>query len=352
MSLITASDLTFNGTEVRSFGEAVLAQVFAKPSLESIHTVVDGIVAKQQIAILNRLSKITKADPGCGLGKLTNQISMSQKFWNPVQLKQWISECHAQFEGTFMVYLKNKGKDYTDFTQTDIADFIIELMSDASADDVLRISWFGDTASANISSGGVVKNGVSLTDYTQIDGLWKQLYAIVAADASKRITITENAGASYVAQDTWASATAAKDYFRKLQTSADFRLQGATDKVILASQSMVNQYADYLEGLAVPDSYSRIENGYTIIKRNGIDIIGLNFWDRTIRSDFDNGTKWDKPHRAVLTTKSNLQIGLDSKQALGDFNIFYDQMTETSNFKGGFKMDAKVVENYMVQVAY
>jgi hypothetical protein len=352
MPLITASDLTFNGTEVRTFGEAVLAQIFAKPSLESIHTVVDGIVAKQQIAILNRLNKITKTDPGCGLGKLTNAISMSQKFWNPVQLKQWVSECHTQFEGTFMVYMKNKGKDYSDFTQTDIADFIIDLMSDASADDVLRIGWFGDTAALNVSGGGNIKNGVAIADYTQVDGFWKQLFAIVAGDATKRVTITENAGASYAAQDTWGSATAARDYFRRIQTSADYRLQGATDKIILASQSLVNQYADYLETVAVPDSFSRIENGYTIIKRGGVDIIGLNFWDRTIRADFDNGTKWANPHRAVLTTKTNLQIGLDSKAAMGDFDIFYDKMTETANFKGGFKFDAKVIENYMIQVAY
>lgn len=350
MALINPAQLNFSGEETRDLGEAVISAVFDKPELSEILTMVPGIVAKKQIAILGRLSKITKLDAGCGLGAMSNQIGMSNKFWNPAQTKIWIKECHKSFEESFFVYLKNKGKMVADLTTTDIAAFIIEMMSDASWEDLLRIVFFNDTTELNVIGGGRITDGVSTTDYTIIDGIWKQLFAIAAATPARRTVIAENAGASFVAQDTWTSS--AKNIFRDMITAADYRLSGSPDKVIYATQSLVNKYADELENANVPMSFERIEGGYTALKRRDVTIIAMPFWDRTIRSDFSNGTKWYIPHRAILTTKKNIQVGMDDIGAYDDFDVFYDKMTETSNFKGAYKIDAKVIEDNMVQVAY
>ena len=68
-ALITPGDITFNGQEVRSMSEVIIEDAYQNPSLNEFHTIVENIVAKEQIAYLGTLSKMTKADAGCGTGK-------------------------------------------------------------------------------------------------------------------------------------------------------------------------------------------------------------------------------------------------------------------------------------------
>lgn len=349
MPFLDPNTLEFSAQEIRSLAEAFITDVVARPELTSIHTFDDNIVTNKAIGIIGRLSKITKKDPGCGAGVLTKSVALSGKEWDPVQTKIWLQLCHTEFETSFFVYLKNKGIDYADITNTDIADFILEIMGDAAVEDVWRIAWFNMLTPANLTS------GTDVSDYNMIDGFWVQLYAIVAANAA-RLTTTgvaaANGQATFALQDSTFTAANAKDVLAAIQTDADYRLQAAPDKVLLVTQSILNKYMDYLESIAVPASFEKIEGGFSVLKRRGVDIIGINQWDRTIRADFSNGTKYYLPHRALLTTKRNLRIGMDDSSAIGDFDVFFDKMTETNNFKGGYKIDAKIIEDHMVQVAY
>ena len=356
-SLINPANLTFNGEEIKTMAEAIMEKVFTKPAITEFHTIEEDIVAKKQIAFLGLLNKITKKDAGCGTGVTTTNIPMSEKFWDPEQVKIWLQQCHRDLEASFWVYAKNRGLNVADLTATDFARFVVDRMSDAAFEDALRIVWFNDTAAGNYNSSpaGVITNGVSLGDYNIIDGLWKQLFAIVAADSTRRVTIAANAEATFALQDSVLNASngiAAKNIFNSLMNNADYRLRGASDKVLIATQSLVDAYANYLESVGVDASYVRIENGFSTLRYRNLEIIGFDFWDRTIRADFSNGTKWFLPHRAVLTTKSNLAVGFDASSGVSDFDVFYDKTTELTNFKGAYKVDAKVLEDYMIQVAY
>ena len=357
MSLINPSQLTFNGEEIKAMAEAIMEAVFVKPAITEFHTVEEDIVAKKQIAFLGKLNKITKKDLGCGTGVTTTTIPMSEKFWDPEQVKLWLQQCHRDLEDTFWVYAKQRGLNVADLTPTDFARFVVERMSDAAYEDALRIVWFNDKNAANYNSSpaGVITNGVSLGDYNIIDGLWKQLFAIATATPARRVTISANAEATFALQDSALNASngiAAKNIFQDLMNKADYRLRGAADKVLIASQSLVDAYANYLESVGVDASFVRIENGFSTLRYRNLEIIGFDFWDRTIRADYSNGTKWFLPHRAVLTTRSNLAVGFDASSGVSDFDVFYDKTTELTNFKGAYKVDAKVLEDYMVQVAY
>lgn len=349
MAIFNPNTLTFTGEEVRSLADVFIQEVFAKPELNAIHTFDDGIVTNKDIGILGRISKITKLDPGCGAGVTPKSLGLSGKEWLPKQTKIWLQMCHTEIEATFMVYLKNRGIRYADITDTDIADFIISIMTDAAVEDVWRIAWFNMLTPANLTA------GTDVTDYNIIDGFWVQIYAIVAATAARlsaTAIATANGQATFALQDSTFTGANAKDALAQIQTDADYRLQGAPDKVILTTQSVLNKYMDYLESIAVPASFEKIEGGFSVLKRRGVDIIGINQWDSTIRADFSNGTKWYLPHRALLTTKRNLRIGMDDIGAIGEFDVFFDKMTETNNFKGGYKIDAKIIEDHMIQVAY
>lgn len=357
MPIFNPSQLTFNGEEIRSFAEAVIETLFEKPGINEFHQVYEDIITKKQIAYLGTLSKITKKDAGCGTGATSKTIPMSEKFWDPEQVKVWLQLCHTEIEDTFMVYLKQKGIEYADVTPTQIATFIVERMSDAAYEDALRIVWFNDKDATNVdgSPAGTITSGVSIADYNIIDGLWKQLFAIGTATPARVIPIAANGQATFALQDSTLLASngvAAKEVFNGLMNGADYRLRGAADKVIVSTQSLVDAYANYLESVGVDASFVRIENGFSTLRYRNTEIIGFDFWDRTIRADFSNGTKWHLPHRAILTTKSNLGVGFDASSAVSMFNIFFDNVTELNNFKGGYKVDAKVIEDYMVQLAY
>jgi hypothetical protein len=357
MSLINPATLTFNGEEIRSISEAVIERLFTKPDVTAFHTIYENIVAKKQIAFLGRLSKITKKDNGCGTGITTPTIPSSEKFWLPENVKIWIQQCASDLYESFLVYGMNNGIDKYDLTASDFATFVVERMSDGALEDLYRIVWFNDTDAANYNSSpaGVITNGVSLGDYNIIDGMWKQLFAIASADTARRVTIAANAEATTSLQYSVLNASngvAAKNVFNSLVNTADYRLKGAADKVIVSTQSLVDAYANYLESQGNDASFVRIEGGFSTLRYRNQEIIGFDFWDRTIQADFNNGTKLFLPHRAIMTTKSNLAVGFDASSGVSDFKVFYDDMTETNNFKGAYKVDAKVLEDYMVQVAY
>jgi hypothetical protein len=357
MAIFNPSQLTFNGEEIRSISEAVIESIFEKPAITEFHRIEENIVAKKQIAYLGLLSKITKKDAGCGTGATSKNIPMSEKFWDPEQVKIWLQLCHTELEDSFMVYAKQRGIDYADITPTEVAAFIVDRMTDGGIEDALRIVWFNDKNAANVddSTPGLITSGVSVADYNIINGLWNQIFAIVTATPARRFTIAANAEATKASQDSTLLASngvAAKNVFNGLMNGADYRLRSARDKVIVATQSLVDAYANYLESVGVDASFVRIEEGFTTLRYRGLEIIGFDFWDRTIRADFDNGTKWHLPHRAILTTKSNLVVGVDASGAIANFDVFYDKTTELNNFKGGYKVDAKVLEDYMIQVAY
>jgi len=349
--ILNPSDLTFNGQEAKDIGEAVIESIFENPAVADLMTVYDGIVTKKQIPFLGTLSKITKKDAGCGSGVSANNIPMTEKFWEPENLKIWLQLCAEDLLNSFWVYAQRLGMDRSDVTGTTIASFVVDRMTAAAQEDLLRIIWFNDKAADNVSGCGVITNGVSLTDYDIIDGLWKQIFDVVTATPARKIAISENAGVSKVAQLNLAAGKAFTT-FQKMMAAADSRLKSAPDKILLCTTTLLENYAVYLETQGTDASFIRIENGYSTLRFRNVTIYGIDFWDRTIQADFDNGTTYDLPHRALLTTKMNLAVGSDKLADAESFKVYYSEDTELNNFKGKYRVDAKLLQDYLIQAAY
>jgi hypothetical protein len=351
-SIINLSSIDWNGKEVQSFAEATFEKVFEKPEVNLFHTIQEGIVAKQQIIFLGLLTKVTKLDAGCSSSPTNGSIATSQKFWDPETVEIWQSECYSNLEGSFMVYAKKLGIAQPDLTGTTWAQFMSDRLTDAMAEDLFRIVWFNDKNAANYddSPAGKITNGVALTDYNIINGLFKQLDTIISADADRLVNIAENENSTYATQDALATDRAFL-VFNALSTKCDYRLRTQPDRVIIATQSLVDNYLNFLESKSLVFSLVEVQNGITEVKYRGQVIYGFNFWDRTIRADFDNGTKWDNPHRALYTTKSNIVVGVDAASAVSEFDVWYERKDKTTNMRGNYKIDAKILEDYLVQYA-
>lgn len=359
MGLITPSDLTWNGKEVMQLSEAVLERVYNEPALNAFHTLVPGIKAKQQIAILGRLGLVGKKGhaTNCEPSASTEKISSSEKFWNPVWIEDRFQQCWKDLKASFHIWGLQNGVNKSDLTGTDFLNFIEDRLTDAIIRAIYRHAWFGktDIALTSASPAGTLKAGTSTDYFNAIDGFWEQIFDIVTADSTKRETISENAEASYAAQKFDATDTSnmkVTGIFEDMVTNADERLTDQPDKIIIATKSMVDQYKKELRGQSLDASFEKIEGGFQALEFDGIPVIPFSFQDRTIKSYFDDGSKYYRPHRALLTVPGALQVGVEEESALGEFDPFFDKKTKEFYIDLGWSLDVKIVEKELVHAAY
>lgn len=350
MALTIDPKITFNGEEAR---EGILDPAFERPELTEQFTIVEDIVAKKQIAFLNRIDKVTKLDAGCGTGKQDKALPMEEKFWDPVKMKIWAGMCADEIEGTFWIWLSNKGIDRDKVIDVAPfwAEYVMEVFEDAVSSDVQRVAWFADVDADDIAGGGVITNGVDIADYTQLDGFWKQIFA---AGGIPVTPIAANAGVSYVAQDTLAD-DAAFLIFQGMFNAADSRLRQykGNRPVLLVTESLFQNWINYKESRNLDMSFVRQDEFFNTDVYRGTKIISMdNVWDKYIRSDFDNGVTWDLPHRALLVTPDTLMLGFDDSMSAGEFRSYFDEESETNNLKGLFRMDACLARDFLVSAAY
>jgi len=370
-NIINPSDLTFNGEEVRAISEAIMEEVFAKPALTEVLTPYTGIKAKKQIAFLGRLNGLVgqASDTSqCAPVENTAGITNTEKFWNPVYIDDRFSECWTDLLDTFFIYATRNGLEKADLTTTEFADFFIERYQDEIFEAMHRFIWFGDTDAAAITAspaGNFAAATFVAKRWNAIDGIWKQLYAIVAADSDRRTSgagtiSTYNAQALAADQAFDAAATTNRVVTKTLQDvifNADYRLQDKQDKIILVTKSVADQYIRELEaetsnGIDVAFEY--LQDGIMVLKRMGVTIIALSFWDRMITGYTSNaaGTGYFRRHRVLMTTKENLAFGTEEEGNLSNVEVFYDKRLKTNYFDFAANLDAKVLQDYMIQVSY
>ena len=349
---------TFSDEEVRSFNEIIHEKIFAKPNPTDFHTIISNMVAGKKIGFAGRLGLIGKSGQAkCDPDTSTNQFEGSEKTWSPCDIADRLGLCWTDYEDSFIVYTQQKGVKRSDISQGDFINFLQDKLTDAALEMLFRVVWFNDTDAADVdaSPAGQLTSGTDETYFNCYDGLWKQLFAIVVADANRKVTISKNAEATYALQAFNATDTTNKvamGIFRDLIQKADMRLRGDAGKVIVCTQSLADQYENELEAQGIDESFKYIQPGISTLERKGVKIYAFSFWDRYIQTYFDNGTKYYLPHRAVMTTKEQLAIGVEDSNSFQQFDIWYDKKSKNVYIDLMFKNDAKVLEDYMVQVAY
>ena len=353
MPLIDLSGLTLNPEEARMASEAVFEKVFAKQELEVIHGVQTGINMQTQIPFFGKFQPFLLDDPGaCGVNAVNQDISTSQKYWTPALLSGRLSHCQGDLTDSLWKMWRKAAKanpDYWSEIDDEQLAFLTDRITDAMYEDILLKTMFGDTA-ADVFPTGDLTPGTTTGLFTPFDGIWKQVLAGVTATTVYRYTITENAGASYVAQDNLASDRAILA-MRDLYNNADARLFKSNPKFYM-TRSLYNNYRDYLETQSLAFTVDRTEEGTTRDTYRGIEIIVREDWDRNIRAYFDNGTTWLDPHRIILTDPMNIPIGTQSEEDLQSLDMFYEKKDKQHYIDTALTLDAKLLEEYMIAVAY
>ena len=349
---------TFNDTQIESFKELIYEDVFEKQDLKTFFSVIPNIKAGKKIGIVGRMTEIGRTKGACDVTETDIEIPTIEKTWNPCSWGDRIPLCAADLEDQFIVWGLNKGIRRPDLTDTDYADFISEQVADGMLESLYRLVFFGDTDAETVdaSPAGDLTSGTDKELFTCTDGIWKQVFAIVAADSNRKVAISRNAEATYADQafdDTDITNKVATKIFRQLIQNSTLKARANKNRFIICTQTLADQYSNELESATgVPPSWELIQNGIMKMTRMGVTIIAIPKWDDIIRTYFDNGTKYNLPHRALMIDKENMALGTEDEGSLSDMEMFYDKKSKKNYVDFLSKLDTKIIQDIMVQAAY
>jgi hypothetical protein len=352
--LLDLSSLTLNPIQAENSNQAVFERLYTKPELEAAHYLLTGVMANTYIPIFGQFGLGGRVDPGsCGVNASADYIAPSQKQWSPVLISERLPHCQTDIDQDFRLWKRAASalKTWEDVDNEQLA-FIEDRIVDAMKEWILRLTSFGDTSALNVSGGGYIKNGVSVTYFTPLNGLWQQIYTAVAASTITKIDITENALASYTAQLALAPDRAIS-VMRDMYNKADSRIFAAgSQPVFQITKSLANNFEDYLEDKSLGFSLQVAEDGKQKWAYRGIPIIIRHDWDRNIRAYEDNGTTYRLPHRAILTDIKNIPVATSESGDFTNYDMWYSKENKKLYTDIAFYLDVKLLQESMIQVAY
>lgn len=362
MGLITSLP-ALTAVQVLAISEALHEGYFKNPEMQKNHNFVEGIQALKQIIIFGAPTGLAgEVQASCGTTpNSTWSIPSSEKTWTPKYWGDRFAECYDDYMAKFVAWTLKEATEKPDLTGTALAAFIIENLDRTIYDIIMRIVYFNDTGIVAGTGNNLTAGNVKF--FNQQDGLWAQIADIITADANRLSTTgltTKNAQVTFAAQKFSSTDTTNQVVTNALQQmwyDADMRLR-STDKSqlqFLVTQTVYDQYERERKatgGSAIIEVFRRTEDGIQNLMSDGIEVVPMPVWDRIIQTYLEDGTVWTLPHRAILTTRTNLMIGTESVGKLGMLDPFHSKDDKKYYIDFGFSLDAKVGLDNMIQLAY
>lgn len=356
-SLVNNGTFTFAPEEVKDFSQVIAQLVFNDPTLSTIHDIQTGIKYDEQIVFAGRIGLLGKTLTGC-TPPAASGLTLSEKFWTPARQGFRLQHCSVDVnqQDKLVNQMSRMNPDFYNVIEgsnNPVGNFLVGRVLEALPENFLFKIWFGDKAAATIANSGVFTNGTDVDFFKGFDGLFKQIFATTSLSTGGKyfVSIAKNAGATYAAQAlaTGDAITAMKAVFNK----ADSRLRGRADVKFHVTRSIYDALINDLEGIQNAGGFTDTnENGKQVLRYRGIEVVMVEVWDRFIDQYQNNGTKWNIPHRIVLTVPTNIPIGTLQESDLAELDAFYDKVTKQNYIDGAYTLDAKLLEDYMTCVAY
>jgi hypothetical protein len=337
--------------------EIMLNSFFQKPELSSLMNIYPNVSIKTQVLYGGRTQKISKkASANCGDFATQSKADIKEKFWEPTLIESGFKLCYKDYQNTVARRFMSPGNQRADLTDTAVGDLNRAIFEDAVAEDILRMAFLSDTGVVL----GDLTPGETVDNYDQFNGIWKETKDLVSAIPSKRAyTIPENAEATYSAQYNLASGRASAAMRALL--AGDIRAQKGTPKFIMNRALFLNYYYE-LQDSNKNYTITNIMDGIQMISYDGRDVYGLEFLDRyakDFRPLFDEVTNpdapADTPHKLWLVGENGIGASFDTASvpsSLGTEGMWFDRTSQSVYGLSTFMMDAKILDENQILVAY
>ena len=273
--------LTFAGTNASKY---LLEPMFHSDEIMRNYTIYPNVKYKQFITMAPKLQSITAQNTGCTTTNTCDPagFTMLQKYIevNQVSVKQ--VQCWNEFENLFIAESYKAGLNMPDLTGTQIADVILNRISNAVKTDMIRNMWGGDSGAA-----------VADCSYQSMgDGLWEKLSvgtAIGGATQMREVTGTLGAAApEYITVGATLPAADATLVLEDVWSSAPAELQQipASEKKLFCTPNIYNAYYSSLTAVAsagaVDYGHSMAQAGRDRLFYRGVEIVPMYEWDTAL----------------------------------------------------------------------
>ena len=348
---LNLDNLHFTADELRSLNELVVTAVLESPELSQLYTLYTGIKNDKRIGIISgTFGLVGKAAQSCDPVPQCYENPAVEKTWSPKYHEIIIDMCIDEVSTSLMRLALKCGTDVFDLTKTEIFAFIQDILVKDIKKMIFRSAWFGDVDATNAPAGALTP-GIDPDFFNIIDGYWKQLAAIYAADTDRLTALPGNTQATTALQFSVATPILMFNAVNSVIDSAIPELAQQPDRILLVTRSVFDRLRRYLQTVGtVFQDYKLMVDGIEMATWDGIQMVSLPLWDQNIRSYFNNGTKLDNPHRVLYTTKSNLALGMTCTSLFDKVNSFYDQKSRYNRIEAVDAFDVKVIDDRLIQV--
>lgn len=350
-STINVSSLTLNPKEVQDFGQIILEMTFGRPELRAMHRIYSGVTMKEQIVLASKLGLSGLKANGCERQSSGAKANLTQKYWEPVGIEDTFVNCQADVNSLFKPYY-DKIRDYKQMYNIDASDeeaFIGNLVSEAMNETIYRAIWFADTDVAASDAGTAgLKDAANVPAFNYFDGIWKQIFTGVTGGTIDRVSL------SFATPGAPTAAEAYKAIF-DVYKQADSRIVNSVDSKFYVSGKIFLALVEYMQTESVNFTLDYTMNGFASVKFLGHDVINMGpIWDENIAYFEEDSTSHDAylPDRIVFTIPDNIPVGTLNEDDMTTLESWYNIDTRENKVAYGFSLDAKVLDDKLITVAY
>jgi hypothetical protein len=354
MATAITSGFSFSPEELKDWSRVINELTFGDKSLNELHEIYQGLKYNEQIVFAGRIGLMGKAVTGCTPNEISG-VALTEKFWTPVDEDFRLSHCSADVNAQDKL-LRQMSRMNPDFynviegSQSVLGSYLVAKILESFNENLIRKVWFSDTAAALIAGGGVFTAGTDVAYFNTFDGLFKQIFAEVTG--SQKVDIAKNGGATYALQALAADESIA--ILKAMYNAADSRLLAQPNKKFYVTRTIWDGYLNDLESIQNSGAGNTMinEDGKVTLTYRGVEVVNMELWDRIIDAYQNDGTAYNLPHRAVLTTPQNIPVGTLADGDFGTVDAFYDRTLKTNFIDGVYTIDAKHLESYLTVVAF
>lgn len=352
MAIFNLTNFNINEGEKTDLAKAIYERFLSRPDLTRMHEIVTGVTYNELIPFVGLLPDAGVCQDDCETTSSNPAIAFTNKRWQPKDVGDKLKVCPKDYRSILNTVRTNLTKQGVwDPMGSEEMQIVEDRALEAMISYLHRFAWFGDTAANTIASGyGTLTNGTNITLFNCLNGLFQQAFAAVTAGTLTRVTIAKNAEATYAAQAL--GTDDAFNTFKSMVEQADPRLFQATGNQFIITRSMHMNYVASLETKGLSNGLNPLDNAaYGPFVFRGIPIIVNDEWDRIIRQYYNSGTAWDKPHRAILTSPSNIPAGFIENN-IAYVDSWFSKDDEAAYIKIRNEFDVKLLEEYAAVIAY
>lgn len=360
---INFKNFTVDNGAIQDLSVLLFLSTFSDPDLEVVCTTETGVYDGKKLGYIDSLGDVGKNAKGCSPTYENINVTGIEKEWKLGDYQIPLKLCYEDLENTIAKYSLNAGTEASEVIGTAYwNDIVIPLLTRAMSEMMWRIAWFGDKDAKNIADSGLLTAGINPNLFNMADGFWKRLKAITATNAHQLTPIEANLAKEKVSGTDTVTYNAQKNAIRQdgvaigivdsMLSDADSRIFDKPDHAVFMTNSLFKALRNDVKRLHnLQLELNMVTAGIQMSSYDGHPIVVCDIWDRMIKKYEDNGTALNCPHRAIVTSASNLFIGTPDTDSIANLDITFDHVTRLNHIFAASKIGTLVGEDELVQVA-